>query len=131
MYDGSIWQFYLAGDIGRFLSYSLALDYSIFPGLPEQLYDKEYMLGNFDLILNFSNKITLTQGFRFDSTNKYELVNNEWIYRTLYTGFFANLRWQALDKLEVFAGYKTAENEIDAQMKTELDTFFLKFRYLY
>jgi hypothetical protein len=123
-HDGTIVQYSLSGAISRYLSYTLNLDYSIYPNLPNHDYlDNEYWLGNFDLVMNISNKLSISQGLRYD--------DYEYGSYSQYLGYFANLRWNATGNLDVFAGYKEAMNKIDSENEIDLSTLFIKLRYSY
>jgi len=122
-HDGTIVQYRLSGVVSKNLSYNFNLDYSIYPDLPELLYDKEYWIGNFDLVMNISNRLSISQGLRYDD---YEHGNY-----SQYLGYFANIRWNTTENLDVFAGFKETMNKIYSENETDFRTLYIKLRYSY
>ncbi|MDO9577711.1 MAG: hypothetical protein Q7J16_07475, partial [Candidatus Cloacimonadales bacterium] len=123
-YEGYVIQGKLSGIIDKYISYFCSLDYTIYDKMPDtSLYDDEYSLLNFDLTINLSNRLSVTNGIRYD--------NYEYYGYTEYIGFFSNLKWEINSNCNVFTGVKFTQNTIDNKRKIENNNFYLKLIYIF
>ncbi|MEA2096535.1 MAG: hypothetical protein U9P73_07575 [Candidatus Cloacimonadota bacterium] len=112
------------GNIGNNLSYNISAQgqkYFNFPTDCEK--DDEYWIGNADLTINFSNKLSLTNGLRY--------INNEDYGQPATLGFFSNLRFEFKDNCNLYLGYKTAQDEIDQEYITDYKQAYMKVSYTF
>ena len=111
-------------DIGSNLSCSISaqrIRYFDFPTDCEE--DDEYWIGNSDLTINFSNKLSITNGLRY---NNYECDS-----QTVYIGLFSNLRFEFKDNCNLYLGYKTAQDEIEQEFITDYKQAYMKVSYTF
>lgn len=114
----------LWGNIGSNLSYNIYTQRQRYFGFPTDCeMDNEYWLGNADLTINFSNKLSLTNGLRY---NNYESDS-----QTAYLGFFSNLRYEFRDNSNMYLGYKTAQDEIEQEFITDYKQAYMKVSYTF
>ena len=114
----------LWGDIGNNLSYSLSAQRQRYFGVPSDCgMDDEYWISNADLTINFSNKLSLKNGLRY---NNYE---NE--SQTAYIGIFSNLRYEFRDNCNLYLGYKTAQDETEQEFITDYKQAYMKVSYTF
>ncbi len=112
------------GDVSNHISYNISgqklkhFDFPIDCGK-----DDEYWIGNADLIINFSNRLSLTNGLRY---NNYEMENY-----SANLGFFSNLRFEFKDNCNFYLGYKTAQDEIDQEFITDYEQAYMKVSYTF
>ncbi len=114
----------LWGDIGNNFSYNISAQrqrYFDFPTDCEM--DDEYWIGNADLTINFSNKLSITNGLRY---NNYESDS-----QTAYLGFFSNFRYEFKDNCNLYLGYKTAQDEIEQEFITDYKQAYMKVSYTF
>jgi len=115
----SIW-----GDIGSNLSYSASTHKTRYFNFPvDSGMDDEYWIGNTDLTINFSNKLSLKNGLRYSSYECDDL--------TAYVGVFSNLRFEFKDDCYLFVGYKTAQDEIKKEYITDYKQVYMKVSYTF
>ncbi|NQT65184.1 MAG: hypothetical protein HQ554_03285 [FCB group bacterium] len=111
------------GDIGSNLSYNISAQRQRYFGFPTDCEeDDEYWISNVDLTINFSNKLSLTNGLRYS--------NNESEDQTAYLGYFSNLRYEFKDNCNLFLGYKT-QDEIEQEFITDYKQAYLKVSYTF
>ncbi|MFC1898355.1 hypothetical protein ACFLYJ_02165 [Candidatus Cloacimonadota bacterium] len=123
-YDGYIFQGKLSGIIDKYISYFCSLDYSVYEDMPDtNLYDDEYMIINFDLIINLSNRLSLSNGIRFD--------DYEYGVYSQYRGIFSNFKWEINSNCDLFAGIKMAEDTINDKKEIKYSKFYLKLIYIF
>jgi len=116
--------FSLWGDISRNISYITYAQRQRYFGFPSDCEkDNEYWIGNVDLTINFSNKLSLTNGLRY---NNYESDS-----QIAYLGFFSNLRFEFKDDCNLFLGYKTAQDEIEQEFITDYKQAYMKVSYTF
>lgn len=135
VYTGFNQRFGINGDISRYLAYSCEASHIKYFDTPAHLttyVDDEYWLGNLDFTINISNKLSVTNGVRYNNTNGFRYNNNNepGIYDS-YVGFFSNLRWEYHPGSHLFVGYKRIEDEKDEQFNSTLDQAYIKLTYLY
>ncbi len=85
--------------------------------------DNEYWIGNTDITINFSNLLSLSNGFRF---NNYESNN-----LTSYIGVFSNLRFEFKDNCNLYVGFKSAQDEIEEEYITDYKQAYMKVSYTF
>jgi len=85
--------------------------------------DDEYWFGNFDITLNINNKISLSNGVRY---NDYEFADN-----SKHIGFFTNFSWEYKENSFIYTGFKTTEDEINNSFQTNYRTAYLKLSYAF
>ncbi len=121
-YNGSIIQYSTIGTVSKYFSYSFNLDYSVYPEIPKLSYiDKEYILGNFDSTLNFTNRLSITSGIRFHNYERYDYKK--------YFGYYANFKWEINDRCKLFAGINSEMNEINSSFRKNYEKFYTKLTY--
>jgi hypothetical protein len=126
VYTGFNQRFGINGDISRYLAYNCEASHIKYYDTPAHLtpyIDDEYWYGNLDFTINISNRLSLTNGVRY---NNYEFAD----YRS-YVGFFSNLRWEYRPGSHLFIGYKRSEDEIGPRYTPTLDQAYIKLTYLY
>ncbi|MCK4358250.1 MAG: hypothetical protein KAW92_05820 [Candidatus Cloacimonetes bacterium] len=112
------------GDIGNNFSYNISAQRLRYFGFPKDCgKDDKYWIGNVDLAINFSNKLSLTNGLRY---NNYESEN-----QTAYLGFFSNFRYEFKDNCNLYLGYKTAQNETEQEFITDYKQAYMKVSYTF
>lgn len=120
MYDGIYLQYSLSGVLDKYVSYTFSADFIKYADLPECIYvDDEYYLGNFDITLNLSNKLSLTNGLRYDSNN----------FQSDYIGYFSNFSWKFKRDCYLYFGYKISLNKIDNAYQENYQKFYTKISY--
>ena len=111
-------------DIGNNLSCSISAQGQKYFDFPiDCVKDDEYWIVNADLTINFSNKLSLTNGLRY---NNYESEN-----QTMYLGFFSNLRYEFKDNCNLYLGYKTAQDETEQEFITDYKQAYMKVSYTF
>jgi Domain of unknown function (DUF5916) len=116
--------FSLNGDLGNNVSYSTSAQrhrYFDFPAECEM--DDEYWIGNADFTINFSNKLSITNGLRYNNYEDESL--------TTYLGVFSNLRFEFKDDCNLYLGYKTAQEEIEQEFNTDFKQAYMKVVYTF
>jgi len=114
----------LWGDISSHISYNIYAQRQRYFGFPTDCgMDDEYWIGNVDLTINFSNKLSLTNGLRY---NNYESDS-----QTAYLGFFSNLRYEFKDNCNLYLGYKAAQKETDQKFITDYEQAYVKVSYTF
>jgi hypothetical protein len=114
----------LSGIVDKYVSYFCSLDYTSIEDMPETTtYDDEYVIANFDLTLNLSNQLSLTNGVRY---HDYEYGSN-----TEYLGYFSNFKWEINSKSDIFAGIKFSQDTINQDRIIDYNTFYLKLIYMF
>jgi hypothetical protein len=130
MHDGIYLQYSLSGVLDKYVSYTFSVDYLKYSDLPECVFvDDEYCLGNFDITLNLSNKLSLTNGLRYDNNDSYHKVNNVWGFYSEFIGFFSNFSWEFKRDCYVYLGYKTLINKIDNSYQEDYQKLYTKISY--
>ncbi|MDO9577246.1 MAG: hypothetical protein Q7J16_05130 [Candidatus Cloacimonadales bacterium] len=113
-----------SGDIGNNFSYNVSAQRQRYFGFPTDCeMDDVYWIGNADLTINFSNKLSLKNGLRY---NNYESDN-----QIAYLGFFSNLRYEFKDNCNLYLGYKTAQDEIEQEFITDYKQAYMKVSYTF
>lgn len=113
-----------SGDIGNNFSYNVSAQRQRYFNFPTDCeMDDEYWIGNADLKINFSNKLSLTNGLRY---NNYESDN-----QTAYLGIFSNLRYEFKDNCNLYLGYKTAQDETEQEFITDYKQAYMKVSYTF
>ncbi len=113
-----------SGDIGNNFSYNVSAQRQRYFNFPIDCeMDDVYWIGNADLTINFSNKLSLTNGLRY---NNYENSS-----QTAYLGFFSNLRYEFKDNCNLYLGYKTAQDEIEQEFITDYKQAYMKVSYTF
>jgi hypothetical protein len=114
------------------ISYSIG--HSLVYNLSE-IYKKDYLnlalwgdIGNnlsynISAFQNFSNKLSITNGLRY---NNYESGETK-----AYLGFFSNLRYEFKDSCNLYLGYKTAQDETEQEYITNYEQAYMKVRYTF
>ncbi len=121
-YDSMYLQYALTGFINKFISYNFSLDRIIYFDVPDaDTIDDDYIYGNADLNISFSNNISLTNGLRFN--------NYEWNGYADHYGIFSNFRWEFRPGCNLFLGYKSSTDMIDNILENEYQQVFLKISY--
>ncbi|RLC51378.1 MAG: hypothetical protein DRI23_05145 [Candidatus Cloacimonadota bacterium] len=121
--NDNVW-FSLWGDIGSNVSYSTSVQKQRYFDFPDDCgMDNEYWIGNTDITINFSNLLSLSNGFRF---NNYESNN-----LTSYIGVFSNLRFEFKDNCNLYVGYKSAQDEIGEEYITDYKQAYMKVSYTF
>ena len=116
--------FGLWGDVSNNVSYNISLQRQRYFDFPSDCgMDDKYWIGNSDLTINFSNKLSLTNGLRY---NDYESDDT-----TKYFGFFSNLRYEFKDNCNLYLGYKTAQDEIEQEFITDYKQLYMKVNYTF
>jgi Domain of unknown function (DUF5916) len=114
----------LYGDLGNNVSYRISAQRHRYFDFPDDcVMDDGYWIGNTDLSINFSNRLSLKNGLRY---NDYECDN-----LTTYMGVFSNLRFEFKDNCNLYVGYKTAQDEIDQEFITNYKQAFMKVSYTF
>ena len=113
-----------SGDIGNNFSYNVSAQRQRYFNFPTDCeMDDEYWIGNADLKINFSNKLSITNGLRY---NNYESDN-----QTAYLGIFSNLRYEFKDNCNLYLGYKTAQDETEQEFITDYKQAYMKVSYTF
>ena len=117
-------QLSLEGDLNKYFGYRITADNIRYENFPESdTNDDNYWFGNFDLSVNFSNSLSVTNGFRFN--------NYEWYDSIGYLGMFGNLKWEIRKNLFVYVGYKGSDiyytNETEPNYKKLYFKMIAKF----
>lgn len=124
LYNQNYYNIDFWGDLSTKLSYSIILQHTIYQNLPDDCgLDDNYLIGNLDLTIHFSNSLSLTNGFRFD--------NYENSYSTKHLGFFSNLQFEFKKNSNFYLGYKTASNEVGNEYLTAYEQAFMKISYTF
>jgi hypothetical protein len=122
IYDALYHYINFSGIVGKHVSYSLSLDKTEYLDFPDDPWsDDKYLLGNFDLVVNISNKISISNGVRF---NNYEYYDESDHY-----GFFTNFSWEYKENSFFYAGYKTAEDKIGDSFESDFRSAYIKLSY--
>ena len=130
IYDGIYLQYSLSGVLDKYVSYTFSVDYIKYSDLPECIFvDDEYYLGNFDITYNLSNKLSLTNGLRYDNNDSYHKVNNVWGFYSEFIGFFSNLSWEFKRDCYIYFGYKASLNKIDNSYQEDYQKLYTKISY--
>jgi len=115
-------QYAISGFINKYISYYISLDNIGYFDVPaSETNDDNYIYGNADITITLSNKISLTNGLRFN--------NYEWYGFSDHYGIFSNFRWEFRPGCNLFIGYKSSSDEIDNAFYTEYEQLFLKISY--
>lgn len=123
-YEGYVIQGKLSGIIDKYFSYFFSIDYNTYKDMPDvSTVDNEYMLLNFDLTINLSNRLSLSNGIRYD--------NYEYKSYSEYLGCFSNFKWEINPNCNLFTGIKIAQNTIDNERETDYSNFYLKLIYIF
>ena len=124
VYDVNFQYIEFEGDIGKHISYSSEFNKTKYLDYPDDIWsDDEYWIGNFDLSVNVSNKISVTNGVRF---NNYEIGE----YSDHY-GFFSNFSWEYKENSFLYFGYKTVEDKISDSFISDYKSAYLKLSYTF
>jgi len=100
------------------------MDYSVYPDIPKLDYvDKEYLIGNFDSTINFSNRSSLTMGLRYQ--------NYEYYDTSQYVGFYANFHEQINERCHFYLGINSEMEEIENSFEKNYAKFYSKLTYLF
>jgi len=122
--SGTYWQIGLKGNIGYYFEYDLALDAEIYSDMPvHPSVSDHYLYFNGDLIVNLSNKISLTSGFRVSDQKYYQYGDHR--------GIFFNLRFKMYPESNIFLGFKKSQNEIYQKITTDYEQIFLKITHTF
>jgi hypothetical protein len=114
----------LCGDIGNNLSYNISAQRKRYFDFPtDSGMDDEYWIGNSDLTIHFSNKLSLTNGLRYNNYENSEL--------TAYLGFFSNLGYEFKDNCNLYLGYKRAQDETEQEFITNYRHAYMKVSYTF
>jgi len=123
-YNGYVIQGKLSGVIDKFISYFCSMDYSFFRDMPDtSLYDDEYLLLNFDLTINLSNHLSLSNGIRYD--------DYEYMSYSEYIGCFSNFKWEINSNCDLFTGLKFSKNTIENKSEIDYSKLYLKLKYIF
>lgn len=110
------------GKVTNHLTYSICAQRKRYFEFPVDCQmDDQYWIINSDLIYNFSNSVSLTNGLRY---NDYETGD-----QTAYIGFFSNLRFEFKENCNLYIGYKTAQDEIDQNYIPAYKQAYVKVSY--
>ena len=113
------------GDIGNNISYNISAQRKRYFGFPTDCgMDNEYWIDNADLTINFSNKLSLTNGLRYNNNESESESEN-------LLGIFSNLRFEFKDNCNLFLGYKTAQDEIEQEFITDYKQAYMKVSYTF
>jgi hypothetical protein len=96
------------GSISPYMSYSLGVSRYIWRDMPaDYTGDDVYDIGNFDLTLNFSAKVFLTSGIRYNNYeyDQYDDAGEHTLWLDDHVGSFATLRYDYSDNYQFFLGY--------------------------
>ena len=131
-YNGYVIQSKFSGIIDKYVSYFCSLDYSIYEEMPNtDLYDDQYLFLNFDLTINFSNRLSLSNGIRHNNYNSLHYDNSEYRNYSKYLGYFSNFKWEINANCNLYAGIKIAENTINKEREIDYNKFYLKLIYIF
>ncbi|MCF7794240.1 MAG: hypothetical protein K9N09_10140 [Candidatus Cloacimonetes bacterium] len=123
-YQGDIIQYNAIGTLFRHFSYSLNIDYSNYPDIPDLPFiDSEYVIGNFDSTINFSNTISFTLGIRYHNYERYD--------QTFYFGYYSNFKWELNSKFHYYMGLNSEMNEIENKIEKNYEKFYTKITYIF
>ena len=122
IYNALYLTYNIAGDIGKHFSYTLSTTKTKYFELPKNEYmDNEYWIGNIDFTYNINNRMSLSNGVRY---NNYEFTDN-----SKHIGFFSNFSLEYKEDSFIYVGFKTTEDEINDSFQTDYRSAYLKFSY--
>ncbi len=119
---------YINGSLAPYFSYSLGVSRTIWKDLPDSCsVDNDYYIGNFDLTLNFSARVKLTGGLRYNTYEYdyyYEGERVWWLDQHL--GSFATLRYDYSDTWQFLVGYNGVTEEWNDDFEDQSKTAWFK-----
>lgn len=115
-------QFYLSGDIDKFVSYKFTADNIQYKNIPHSdTTDNNFWYGNADLTISLSNNISITNGLRFNNYEENEFSD--------HFGFFSNFSWEFRPESNIFIGFKSTVDEIEKVYTKAYEQLFMKISY--
>jgi Domain of unknown function (DUF5916) len=112
----------LHGDISNHIAYYLTASRQRYFALSDTCgIDDNYWIGNADIIINFTNHFSLSNGCRYN--------DNESACQTPYLGFFSNLSYEFRDQCFIYMGYKTVQDEIEEEYIVNYRQAYVKVKY--
>ncbi|MCF7911858.1 MAG: DUF5916 domain-containing protein [Candidatus Cloacimonetes bacterium] len=112
----------LRGDVSNHVTYFLSASRQRYFDFPDSCgVDEKYWIANMDITINFTNHFSLRNGCRY---NDYEIAE-----RTGYLGFFSNLSYEFKDQCFIYLGYKTVQDEIEAEYIVDYRQAYVKVKY--